>query len=85
MIDYSIVKRAIDNADPYGLLSCHAPSDEYDIETKEIAEIISENNSAEEIAEIAVKVFSRTFNVKFSADKFIEAAGEIRRELDKLL
>lgn len=78
------MKRAIDNADPYGLLACHAPPDEYDIETKEIAEIISENNSAGEIAETVAKVFSRTFNAKFSADEFIEAAGEIRGELDRL-
>ena len=82
MDKYLTVKKAIDRADPYGLLKMHAPSDEYDLEAEEISENISGNNSAEEIAEIAAKVFSRTFNAAFSADKFIEAAREIRRVFD---
>lgn len=81
MDKYLIVKKAIDRFDPYGLLACHAPPNEYEIETDEIAKIISENNSAEEIAEISAKVFSRKFNAEFSDDKFIVAAREIRRKL----
>ncbi|MCM1166531.1 MAG: hypothetical protein NC299_07105 [Lachnospiraceae bacterium] len=79
---FGIVKKAIDTADSYGLLGINAPSDEYDFESVEIADKISENSSAEEIGEIAAEVFSRRFNAVFTADKFTEAAKEIRREFD---
>lgn len=72
-----IVKRAIDNADPCGLLACHAPPDEYDNESAEIAEIISDGDSAEKIAEICAEVFSCAFAENISADKFREIAEEI--------
>lgn len=81
MDKFSIVKKAIDNADPCGLLACHAPPDEYDDESAEIAEIISDGDSVEEIAGICAKVFSRAFDENISADRFCEVAEEIWRYL----
>lgn len=83
MDNYTIVKSAIDRADPDGLLAIGAPSDEYDSESEEIAKKISENDSVENIAETAAKVFSRTFNAAFSPDRFMEAAAEILREFER--
>ncbi len=83
MDKYSIVKSAIDRADPDGLLEIGAPPDEYDSESEEIAGKISENNSVEKIAEISAKIFSRTFNSLISPDKFMEVAAEILRGLER--
>ena len=83
MDKFLIVKKAIDNADPCGLLACHAPLDEYDDESAEIAAMISDEDSAEEIAVICANVFSRSFAENVSADKFLVVAEEIRRELEK--
>lgn len=83
MDKYSIVKAAIDRADPDGLLEIGAPSDEYDSESEEIAKKISGDNSVEEIAETAAKIFSRTFNSAFLPDRFMEAAAEILREFER--
>ena len=84
MDKFSIVKTVIDNADPCGLLECHAPVDEYDYESAEIAESISAGNSAEEIAAICAGVFSRAFANDIPADKFLGIAEEIRRDLVQL-
>ncbi len=83
MDKYSIVKAVIDRADPDGLLEIGAPSDEYDSESKEIADKISGNDSVENIAVTAAKIFSRTFNAAFSPDRFMEAAAEILREFER--
>lgn len=79
MIDFIIVKAAVDRADVCGLLACHAPSDEYDIESERIARIISESDSTERISGICAEVFSRSFSMfkEFSAEKFCEVAEEI--------
>lgn len=76
-----IVKGAIDSIDPCGLLASHAPPDEYDLESAEIAETISDGDSAEKIAEICAEVFSRSFSKDISADRFREIAEEIGRYL----
>ncbi len=85
MEKFSIVKKAIDNADPCGLLAFHAPLDEYDNESAEIAAMISDEDSAEEIARICANVFSRTFAENVSADKFRGVAEEIRCEFDRFM
>lgn len=81
MYKFSIVKRAIDSADPCGLLACHAPPDEYDNESAEIAEIVSEGDSADKIAAICAEVFSQSFAEDISADRFRGIAEEIGRYL----
>lgn len=84
MDKFLIVKKVIDNADPCGLLACHAPPDEYDDESAEIAEAISDGDSADEIAAICAKVFSRAFANNISADKFRGVAEQIRLVFDRL-
>ena len=83
MNKFLIVKKAIDNADPCGLLACCAPLGEYDDESAEIAAMISDEDSVEEIAVICANVFSRAFAENVSADKFQGVAEEIWRELEK--
>lgn len=87
MIDLTIVKAAVDRADVCGLLACHAPSDEYDIESEKIAWIISVSDSVDRISEICAEVFSRSFSMfkEFSAERFRKVAEEIYRELNGLL
>ena len=85
MSKFLIVKKSIDNADPCGLLACHAPFDEYDDESAEIAKRISDGDSAEKIAGICAEVFSRTFAENVSADKFREVSEEIRCEFDRFM
>lgn len=78
-----IVKRAVDRADPYGLLAMGAPDDEYDLESERIADALSGADSAEKIAMLAAEIFSRSFNMDFKAELFAGAAEEIRHEFDK--
>lgn len=81
MIDFSIVKRAIDRADVCGWLAYHSYSDEcsdeYDSESEEIAQIICEHDSAKRISEICSNVFSRTFSENITADRFLSVGIEI--------
>lgn len=81
LVKYDIVKRAVDAADPCGLLEIGAPSDEYELEVGRIAEAVSESDTEERIAEVAAEVFSRAFAEKITADKFREFARGVWNEL----
>ncbi len=59
---YSIIKRIIDRYDIMNLLSIGAPSDEYDIESKMIAEQITSDMSVQEIATIVKNTFDSQFS-----------------------
>ncbi len=78
---YDIVKRAVDAADPCGLLEIGAPSDEYELEIGRITEAVSESDTEESIADIAAEVFSKAFNQKITADRFCEFARNVWNEL----
>ena len=80
---YNIVKKAVDSADPYGLLKIGAPDDEYEFEAADIAEAISVGDSEERIAEIAAEVFAKEFNWKVTADRFRDFARSVWNELQK--
>ena len=58
---FCFVKSAIDNWDPFSLLSHHAPQDEYDYESTEIAAQINENSSEHEIAIVISNVLTERF------------------------
>ena len=58
---YAAVKRCVDEWDPYGLLEIGAPEDEFDTESRMVAERISPGLTAEEIAEAVNSVFSDQF------------------------
>lgn len=85
MNQFSIVKKAVDNADPYGLLGMGAPDDEYDLESEAIAAAVSVGDSEEKIAEIAAEVFAKEFNRKITADRFREFAHIVWNELHRSL
>jgi hypothetical protein len=77
---FDIVKKAIDEFNPYGLLP-EAPSDEYDIESREIAGQINDNNTVEEIAEIISIVLSKAFDANFDFKKCMVPAKKIYKAM----
>ena len=58
-MDYKKIKTIIDKWDPINLLA-YAPEDEYDLECKEIYNLISNNMSIEFIAKTIFSVFSQS-------------------------
>lgn len=82
-IKYNIVKRAVDAADPCRLLAIGASFDEYELEAARITEAINDSDTEEKIAEIACKVFSKTFSREMPIVLFEELARKIRDELNK--
>jgi len=57
---FPTVKSAIDNWNPFGLLP-YAPDDEFDRESREIANQIDNYMNVSDVANIVSKVFSRHF------------------------
>ncbi len=81
---FEIVKKYIDEKDPVRLLAMGAPDDEYDIESRKIAERITVQHSAEEIAGIIAEVINKAFDREHSPDLYIEVAQKIRKELESI-
>jgi hypothetical protein len=77
---FKIVKKAIDEFNPYGLLP-EAPNDEFDSESREIAGKINVNSTVEEIAKIISKVFSRAFNEKFDIKDCMSTAEKVYKSM----
>lgn len=71
-----MVKNAIDEFNPYGLLP-EAPSNEFDIESRKIAGQINLYSTVEEISEIIVNVLSKAFDKKFEYKRCKETAEKI--------
>ncbi len=80
-----IVKKYIDEMDYYALLAGGAPSDEFDRESREIAERIDLNCSTEEIAAIIADIMNKAFDENDSADVFADIAGKIRLALQSTM
>ena len=80
---FHVVKKYIDQMDYYGLLASGAPSDEFDIESKEISAKISDDRSAQDIAEIIASVFNEYFDEHDDATVFLAVAKQIEKELLK--
>lgn len=78
---FDIVKKAIDEFNPYGLLP-EAPSNEFDSESRKIAEQISINSTVEQIAEIIGKVLSRAFDIKFEVNECMTTAENINMSIN---
>ena len=81
---FEIVKKIIDKWDPYGLLEIHCPKDEYNCESKKIAEKINIENSIYEIAEIISKIFTNAFNEPeiFSIENCMKIAEQIKIQME---
>lgn len=58
------VKRAINAWDPYGLLACGAPSNEFDLATMLVCARIHPGSSVDEIARVLSVVFSDMFTAR---------------------
>ena len=80
---FHIVKKYIDQMDYYGLLASGAPSNEFDIESKEISARISDDHSVQDIAEIIASVFNEYFDEHDDATVFLAVAKQIEKELLK--
>lgn len=77
---FGIVKKAIDELNPYGLLP-EAPNDEFDSESRRIAEKINKNSTVEEIAEIISEVLSKAFDANFRAKNCMPTAEKIYKSI----
>jgi hypothetical protein len=82
MTTFDIVKQAIDEWDPYGLLSSGASSDEFDRESRKISNKISKGSSVKDIAITISKVFSSSFE-PFSVDECMRVAEKIKKAMRK--
>ena len=81
MSKYQLVKKAIDELDVYGLLEGGAPDDEFDSESKEIADRISESDSIIEIAKVITDVFNKAFDLHDKPSLYYSTAEEIKHLL----
>jgi hypothetical protein len=77
---FETIKKSIDKWDPYELLEIYCPDDEYDTESKEIANRIKLEKSIYEIANIISKVFTNSFNKPelFSVENCLKVAEKIK-------
>jgi len=80
---FHIVKKHIDKMDYLDLLASGAPSDEFDIESKEISARVRCEHSVQEIAEIIASVFHEYFGEHDGATEFLSVAEQIKSELLK--
>lgn len=78
---FLVVKSVIDELDVYGLLEGGAPSDEFDIESREISHRISKNHSPEKIASVIAKVFNKYFDLHSRSSEYIKVATKIKELL----
>lgn len=81
MTKYLIVKKHIDEMDYCSLLSGGAPNDEFDSESQEISDKITDAHTEQDIAGIIAEVFNRTFNDNVAASCFDDCAGKIYADL----
>lgn len=80
----NIVKLAIDRFDPYLLEPGElAPENEYDGESRRIAEKLHFGISEGQIAEVIAEEFTRSFNTTFTNEDCSSPALEISKHLNK--
>ena len=80
---FQIVKKQIDAIDLFGLLENGCPDDEFDIESRLIANQITKGMKAYDIAKIIAKVMNRQFDEKYTASDFNNCARQIEKDLNK--
>ena len=62
-----------------------APDDEFDLESKMIADILGENSGEEEIAQTVSQVFSKMFEPElFGVEHCIDVARAIRVNIEEI-
>jgi hypothetical protein len=65
MNEFSIVKKVIDEWDPFNLLAIHCPDDEYDEEIQDIVEVLPRIKDAEEMANEINRIMFKAFDKDF--------------------
>ena len=80
---FFVVKKFIDQMDYYALLAGGSPSDEFDLESRMISEMLQYDHSAQEIANIIASVFNKQFGEHDDASVFLSVAERIKSELAK--
>ena len=82
-VSYESVKRAIDRWDPVGLLSSHAPPDEYDGESKEIFAALQKNPDmgSGDLTKLIHEVFTKAFG----DDVFKKTPSDCSEVAEKIL
>jgi hypothetical protein len=78
---FLIIKKYIDQMDYDDLLASGAPSDEFDIESKEISARVQYDHSVQEIAEIIASVFNEHFDEHDDTMVFMPVAEQIKNKL----
>ena len=83
---YSIIKKYIDEYDFENLLAIGAPLDEYNLESERISDLITNENSIEEIATAIASVMKSSFGCLEKVDvnktdSFMEIAKKIKNDL----
>lgn len=81
MLVFDTVKKHIDALDRMGFLDMGAPRNEYDSESRMIAERITKQSTPEEVAAIMAEVFSVQFNQSESKDTYAACAKAVCDEL----
>ena len=81
MNKFKIVKKYIDEYDYYGLLSCHAPDDEFDSYSQQLADSIRGDDTVEDIARLIANIMDKAFAEEINPEKFIDVADKIRKAL----
>jgi len=81
MSKFEIIKRYVDEYDYYGLLSCDAPDDEFDGYSRKLADVITKDHTAEDIALLLAETMDKAFAEEIRPEKFMETARKIRTAL----
>lgn len=80
---FEIIKKIIDEWNPYSLLP-EAPANEFDIESRRIAEKTSSSDTIEKIARVVSSVFSHAFKPQYYGyNACYPVAEKIKKEIDK--
>lgn len=75
---FEIIKKNIDDYDYYGLLASGAPNDEFDSYSRELAEQITEDETAEEIAMLIACTMDKAFAAEIKPEKYLATAQKIK-------
>lgn len=78
---FEIIKKYIDEYDYYALLANGAPNDEFDCYSYELANVITENDTVEDIARVIAETMDVAFSEEINPKKFYKTATLIRNAL----
>ena len=81
MSKYEVIKKYIDEFDYYSLLEGGAPQDEFDSYSRELAGLITENDSVEDIALRIAETMDKAFGEEIDPEKFLETAQKVKADL----